>query len=131
MHILNYNTVVHLYFFRVGYVFSYKPLRIVNFRLVSYITSYSDCCRGISVKYIYTYIHIYTHGREFCSITFLSFSHLCFDKVSESLFQKKMSSTVFEESPNKLGILRRFPARQLNSSRIKKLIEGQSNALGK
>ena len=59
------------------------------------------------------------HGREFCFITFLSFSHLCFDKVSESLFQKKMSSTVFEESPNKLGILRRFPARQLNSSRIK------------
>ena len=30
-----------------------------------------------------------------------------------------MSSTVFEESPNKLGILRRFPARQLNSSRIR------------
>ena len=68
---------------------------------------------------IYIYYNVRTHGREFCSITFLSFSHLCFDKVSESLFQKKMSSTVFEESPNKLGILRRFPARQLNSLRIK------------
>ena len=60
-----------------------------------------------------------THGREFCSVTLLAFSYLCFDKVSERLFQKKMSSTVFEESPNTLGILRLFPARQLNSSRIK------------
>ena len=51
-----------------------------------------------------------THGREFCSITCFAFSHLCFHKVSEGCCRVKMSSTVFAESVNKLGILRRFPA---------------------